>query len=65
MEKTNQNTEGASFYITYLQLGYILHADELKFDFKLKEKIMLQQIIIYYEHFLRLVVKKDAIQQKI
>ena len=40
------NIGGATVYITYLQLGYILHADALKFDFKLTNKkiIMLQQI---------------------
>ena len=49
MVKTMQNNiGGATVYITYLQLGYILQADELKFDFKPTnklKKIMLQQII--------------------
>ena len=29
------NIRDATVYITYLQLGYNLHADALKFDFKL------------------------------
>ena len=40
------NIGGATVYITSLQQGYILQADELKFDFTLtNKKIMLQQII--------------------
>ena len=36
---TMQNNKGgAAVYITYLQLGYILHADALKFDLKLTNK---------------------------
>ena len=32
------NKGGATVYITYLQLGYILDADALKFDLKLTNK---------------------------
>ena len=40
------NIRDATVYITYLQLGYNLHADALKFGFKLtNNKLMLQKTI--------------------
>ena len=59
-----KNIGGATFYITYLQLGYILHSDALKFDFKLTNtnKLISQQIIfmtIFNGYWLNIAMRSE------
>ena len=54
---------GVTVYIIYLQLGYILHGDALKFDFKPTDNKINVTTNYFYDRFQRLQVKK-AMQLK-
>ena len=58
------NIRDATVYITYLQLGYNLHADALKFDFKLTTNKLMLQKKKNLGTFSTATGKKDAKQQK-